>query len=276
MRVGLFLLTNAGVVIVLSFVLNILGIGQSGNMMGLIVLTSIFGMGGAFLSLMMSKSMALRSVGAGIITDPQNDVERWLLKMVEKQAKEAGIGMPDVAIFQAPSPNAFATGSNRNAALVAVSTGLLQHMKPNEVEAVMAHEISHVANGDMVTLTLLQGVMNTFVMVFAHILAAAMDKGRRGMGYFMGYYIAQSVLGFLAAMVVMWFSRYREFRADSGGGQLAGVANMIAALERLKAEPVSESLPDSVDAFGISGGIGKLLSSHPPLDKRIEHLRNQV
>ena len=276
MRVGLFLLTNAGVVIVLSFVLNILGIGQSGNMMGLIVLTSIFGMGGAFLSLMMSKSMALRSVGAGIITDPQNDVERWLLKMVEKQAKEAGIGMPDVAIFQAPSPNAFATGSNRNAALVAVSTGLLQHMKPNEVEAVMAHEISHVANGDMVTLTLLQGVMNTFVMVFAHILAAAMDKGRRGMGYFMGYYIAQSVLGFLAAMVVMWFSRYREFRADSGGGQLAGVANMIAALERLKAAPVSESLPDSVDAFGISGGIGKLLSSHPPLDKRIEYLRNQV
>ncbi len=276
MRVGLFLLTNAGVVIVLSFVLNILGIGQSGNMMGLIVLTSIFGMGGAFFSLMMSKSMALRSVGAGVITDPQNDVERWLLKMVEKQAKEAGIGMPDVAIFQAPSPNAFATGSNRNAALVAVSTGLLQHMKPNEVEAVMAHEISHVANGDMVTLTLLQGVMNTFVMVFAHILAAAMDKGRRGMGYFMGYYIAQSVLGFLAAMVVMWFSRYREFRADSGGGQLAGVANMIAALERLKAAPVSESLPDSVDAFGISGGIGKLLSSHPPLDKRIEYLRNQV
>jgi len=276
MRVGLFLLTNAGVVIVLSFVLNILGVGQSGNMMGLILLTSIFGMGGAFLSLMMSKSMALRSVGAGVITEPQNDTEKWLLKLVEKQAKEARIGMPDVAIFESASPNAFATGSNRNAALVAVSTGLLRHMKPEEVGAVMAHEISHVANGDMVTLTLLQGVMNTFVMIFAHILAAALDKGRRGMGYFMGYYVAQSVLGFLAAMVVMWFSRYREFRADSGGGQLAGVGNMIAALERLKVAPDSEPLPDSVDAFGISGGIGKLLSSHPPLDKRIERLRSQL
>ena len=276
MRVGLFLLTNAGVVIVLSFVLNILGVGQSGNMMGLIILTSIFGMGGAFISLMMSKSMALRSVGAKVITDPQNDIEKWLLKLVEQQAKEARIGMPDVAIFESVSPNAFATGSNRNAALVAVSTGLLRHMKPEEVEAVMAHEISHVANGDMVTLTLLQGVMNTFVMIFAHILAAALDKGRRGMGYFMGYYVAQSVLGFLAAMVVMWFSRYREFRADTGGGQLAGVGNMIAALERLKVAPDSEPLPDSVDAFGISGGIGKLLSSHPPLDKRIERLRSQI
>ena len=149
-------------------------------------------------------------------------------------------------------------------------------METNEVEAVMAHEISHVANGDMVTLTLLQGVMNTFVMIFAHILAAALDKGRRGMGYFIGYYIAQSVLGFLAAMVVMWFSRYREFRADSGGGELAGVDNMISALEKLKVSPVNESLPDSVDAFGIAGGIGQLLSSHPPLDKRIQRLREQL
>ena len=223
MRIGLFLLTNAGVVMVLSIVLNVLGIGQGGSMLGLVLITSLFGMGGAFISLMMSKSMALRSVGASVITKPKNEVERWLIEMVEKQARKAGIGMPDVAIFESASPNAFATGANKNSSLVAVSTGLLKHMETNEVEAVMAHEISHVANGDMVTLTLLQGVMNTFVMIFAHILAAALDKGRRGMGYFIGYYIAQSVLGFLAAMVVMWFSRYREFRADSGGGDLAGV-----------------------------------------------------
>lgn len=276
MRIGLFLLTNAGVVMVLSIVLNVLGIGQGGSMLGLVLITSLFGMGGAFISLMMSKSMALRSVGASVITKPKNEVERWLIEMVEKQARKAGIGMPDVAIFESPSPNAFATGSNKNSSLVAVSTGLLKHMETNEVEAVMAHEISHVANGDMVTLTLLQGVMNTFVMIFAHILAAALDKGRRGMGYFIGYYLAQSVLGFLAAMVVMWFSRYREFRADSGGGNLAGVDNMIAALEKLKVSPANESLPDSVDAFGISGGIGQLLSSHPPLDKRIQRLREQL
>ena len=276
MRIGLFLLTNAGVVMVLSIVLNVLGIGQGDSMLGLVLITSLFGMGGAFISLMMSKSMALRSVGASVITKPKNEVERWLIEMVEKQARKAGIGMPDVAIFESPSPNAFATGSNKNSSLVAVSTGLLKHMETNEVEAVMAHEISHVANGDMVTLTLLQGVMNTFVMIFAHILAAALDKGRRGMGYFIGYYLAQSVLGFLAAMVVMWFSRYREFRADSGGGKLAGVDNMIAALEKLKVSPANESLPDSVDAFGISGGIGQLLSSHPPLDKRIQRLREQL
>ena len=276
MRIGLFLLTNAGVVMVLSIVLNVLGIGQGGSMLGLVLITSLFGMGGAFISLMMSKSMALRSVGASVITKPKNEVERWLVEMVEKQARKAGIGMPDVAIFESASPNAFATGANKNSSLVAVSTGLLKHMETNEVEAVMAHEISHVANGDMGTLTLLQGVMNTFVMIFAHILAAALDKGRRGMGYFIGYYIAQSVLGFLAAMVVMWFSRYREFRADSGGGELAGVGNMISALEKLKVSPVNESLPDSVDAFGIAGGIGQLLSSHPPLDKRIQRLREQL
>lgn len=276
MRIGLFLLTNAGVVMVLSIVLNVLGIGQGGDMLGLVLITSLFGMGGAFISLMMSKSMALRSVGASVITKPKNEVERWLVEMVEKQARKAGIGMPDVAIFESASPNAFATGANKNSSLVAVSTGLLKHMEANEVEAVMAHEISHVANGDMVTLTLLQGVMNTFVMIFAHILAAALDKGRRGMGYFIGYYLAQSVLGFLAAMVVMWFSRYREFRADSGGGKLAGVDNMISALEKLKVSPVNESLPDSVDAFGIAGGIGQLLSSHPPLDKRIQRLREQL
>ena len=276
MRLGLFLLTNAGVVVVLSVVLNVLGIGQGGDMLGLVLVTSLFGMGGAFISLMMSKSMALRSVRASVITEPKTEVERWLIEMVKKQARQAGIGMPDVAIFESASPNAFATGANKNSSLVAVSTGLLKHMETNEVEAVMAHEISHVANGDMVTLTLLQGVMNTFVMIFAHVLAAAIDKGRRGMGYFIGYYIAQSVLGFLAAIVVMWFSRYREFRADSGGGELAGVGNMVSALEKLKVSPVNESLPDSVDAFGISGGIGQLLSSHPPLDKRIQRLREQL
>jgi len=181
-----------------------------------------------------------------------------------------------VAIFESPTPNAFATGAKKDAALVAVSSGLLQHMSDDEVEAVLAHEISHVANGDMVTLALLQGVMNTFVMVFANIIAAALDRnGRgRGMGYFVGYYVAQIGLGFLASLVVMWFSRYREYRADAGGAALAGRAKMIAALERLQQGATPEPLPREVEAFAISGGLGSLLSTHPPLNARIQALRN--
>lgn len=275
MRVGLFLATNFAVLTVLSIVLNMLGLDRQSTT-GFLVFAAIFGMGGSFISLMLSKTMAARSVGARMIEQPANNTERWLIETVARQAEAAGIGMPDVAIFDSPSPNAFATGANRDAALVAVSTGLLRHMDEGEVEAVLGHEVSHVANGDMVTLALLQGVMNTFVMVFAHVVAGALDRdGRgRGMGYYAGYYVAQMVLGFLASLVVMWFSRYREFRADAGGARLSSRDRMIAALERLQqAAGQAEPLPDTVDAFGIAGGLGHLLSTHPPLEKRIAALR---
>lgn len=277
LRIGLFLATNFAVLIVLSIVLNVLGLNQPGSGTGgLIVFAAIFGMGGAFISLMLSKSMARRSVGAQVITEPSSATERWLLDTVAKQAEAAGIGMPEVAVFNSPSPNAFATGANRNAALVAVSTGLLQHMNEDEVEAVLGHEIAHVANGDMVTLALVQGVMNTFVMVFAHVLAAAIDRdnrGGRGIGYYVGYFVAQAVLGFLASLVVMWFSRFREYRADAGGARYAGRGKMIAALERLQQVSNPKALPESMAAFGISGGLGSLLSTHPPLEARIRRLR---
>ncbi len=275
LRIGLFLATNFAVLIVLSIVLNLLGINQQGTG-GFLIFAAVFGMGGAFISLLLSKTMAARSVGARIIEQPANSTERWLVETVARQAEAAGIGMPDVAVFDSPSPNAFATGANKDAALVAVSTGLLRNMNEGEVEAVLGHEISHVANGDMVTLALLQGVMNTFVMVFAHLIASAIDRdGRgRGMGYFIGYYAAQAGLGFLASLVVMWFSRFREYRADAGGARLAGRDRMIAALERLKLGQQAEPLPDSVEAFGIAGGLGSLLSTHPPLEKRIQALRS--
>ena len=201
--------------------------------------------------------------------------KRPLIETVARQAERAGIGMPEVTIFQSPGPNAFATGAKKDSALVAVSSGLLQHMSDDEVEAVLAHEISHVANGDMVTLALLQGVMNTFVIVFAHLIAGALDRGGRGrgMGYFIGYYVAQMALGFLAALVVMWFSRYSEYRADAGGASLAGRAKMIVALERLQQGAAPDALPQSVEAFGIAGGLGHLLSTHPPLQARIKALR---
>ncbi|MEQ8663312.1 MAG: protease HtpX [Gammaproteobacteria bacterium] len=270
LRIGLFLATNFAVLVVLSIVLNLLGLNQQGTG-GMLVFAALFGMGGAFISLLMSKSMAARAVGAQIIEQPANAAERWLLETVQAQATAAGIGMPDVAVFDSPSPNAFATGANKDDALVAVSTGLLRHMDRDEVEAVLAHEVSHVANGDMVTLALLQGVMNTFVMVFAHVLAAAIDRDSRGRGagYYLGYFAAQAVLGFLASLVVMWFSRHREYRADAGGARLAGRQKMIAALERLQQQAQPEALPDTVEAFGIAGGLGHLLSTHPPLEQRI-------
>jgi len=274
LRIGLFLATNFAVLVVLSIVLNLLGLNQQGTG-GMLVFAALFGMGGALISLLMSKSMAARAVGAQIIEQPANSAERWLLETVQAQAQAAGIGMPDVAVFDSPSPNAFATGANKDQALVAVSTGLLRHMNQDEVEAVLAHEVSHVANGDMVTLALLQGVMNTFVMVFAHVVAAAIDRDSRGRGagYYLGYFAAQAVLGFLASLVVMWFSRYREYRADAGGARLAGRGKMIAALERLQQQAQPEALPDTVEAFGIAGGLGHLLATHPPLASRIAALR---
>ena len=278
MRIGLFVATNAAVLFVLSIVLNLLGFNQPGQGTGgILVMAAVFGMGGSLVSLLMSKSLAARSVGAQIIETPRTAGEQWLVNTVAQQAQNAGIGMPQVAIFDSATPNAFATGANKDAALVAVSTGLLRNMTQDEVEAVLAHEISHVANGDMVTLALLQGVMNTFVMVFAHLLAAVIDRSdgreQRGMGYYIGYYVAQTVLGFVAAMVVMWFSRRREYRADAGGAHLAGRSKMIAALERLKQGADHEPLPNSMAAFGIAGGLGSLFATHPPLEARIAALR---
>ena len=282
-RIVLFLATNIAVVFVLSVVLTLLGLNQpGGGMTGFLVVAAVFGMGGSFISLMMSKSMAIRATGAHIIEQPRSATEQWLVQTIHSQADRAGIGKPQVAIFDSPALNAFATGADRNDALVAVSTGLLQSMNKTETEAVLGHEISHVANGDMVTLSLIQGVVNTFVMVFARIVAAAIDRGSgrggHGMGYFAGYMIAQVVLGFLASLLVMWFSRQREFRADAGGAELAGRDNMIAALERLQAGASAHALPDSMAAFGISGkfggALGQLLATHPPLSARIEALRN--
>ncbi|MBI4695386.1 MAG: protease HtpX [Gammaproteobacteria bacterium] len=284
-RVLLFLATNFAVVLVLSVVLHLLGVDQQGqNLLPIIVVTSIFGMGGAFVSLWLSKSMSLRATGARLIEQPASSAERWLVETVRRHATKAGIGMPDVAVFDSPTPNAFATGADRNHALVAVSTGLLQNMGESEVEAVLGHEISHVANGDMVTLTLIQGVVNTFVMVFARLVAAAIDRGGRGgdyrgggIGYFAAYMVAQAVLGFLASLIVMWFSRRREFRADAGGATLAGRAAMIAALERLQRLEQPSDLPPAMAAFGITGELtgmlGALLASHPPLAVRIAALR---
>ncbi len=280
-RIALFLATNFAVVLVLGLILNLLGLNQSGNTTSFLVMAALMGMGGSFISLMMSKSMAIRSTGAQVIESPRNQTEVWLVQTVKRQAEKLGLGMPDVAIFNSPTPNAFATGADRNHALVAVSTGLLQQMNEAEVEAVLGHEMAHVGNGDMVTLTLIQGVLNTFVMVFASILASVLDRnqnGQRGIGYYLGYTIAQALLGFLASLVVFWFSRRREFRADSGGADLAGRHKMIAALERLQQASNPAALPGGMRAFGISGGGGlaKLFMTHPPLSERIAALKAQT
>ena len=280
-RIFLFLATNFAVIIVLSVMMNLLGLNQQSSiMLPTIIFAAAFGMGGSFISLWMSKGMALRSTGAQIIDAPKNATESWLLETVKRQAEKAEIGMPDVAIFDSPALNAFATGAKRDDALVAVSLGLLNGMQEGEIEAVLGHEISHVANGDMVTLTLIQGVVNTFVIVFARIVAAAISRGRDGrgggIGYFFAYMIAQAVLGFLASLIVMWFSRHREFRADSGGATLASRDKMIAALEQLGAGQTAE-LPESMAAFGINAGLKRglraLFRTHPPLGDRINALR---
>ena len=286
-RIALFLGTNLAVLMVLGFVMNLLepwliSQGYNVNTVTTLLIAFVFGMGGSIISLLMSKSMALRSTGAQVIKEPRTQTERWIYETVKKQAQQAGIGMPDVAIYEAPEPNAFATGASKNNSLVAVSTGLLQNMRPNEVEAVLAHEVSHVANGDMVTMSLLQGVLNTFVLLLSRVLGQMIDRvvfrSERGYGpgYFITVMVLQLVLGILASIIVMAFSRWREFRADDGGARLAGRDNMMAALARLKNVHGPALLPESVEAFGIRGRVGsglkRLMMSHPPLDERIEAL----
>ncbi len=287
-RIALFLGTNLAVMVLLGIVMSLLGVhpNQTG---GLLVMAALFGFGGSLISLMMSKSMAKRATRAQVIEQPRNETEQWLFATVQRQAQAAGIGMPEVAIYDAPEINAFATGANRNNALVAVSTGLLRSMNRDEAEAVLGHEVSHVANGDMVTMALLQGVLNTFVIVLARVLGGIIDnalsgdrQGSRGPGlaYFAIVMVLELVFGLFATMIAMWFSRRREFRADAGGAALAGRGKMIAALERLAANHTPSTLPSQVEAFGIAGGIGsglrKLFLSHPPLEQRIATLRASV
>ena len=283
-RVILFIATNLAVVLVLSIVASLLGadryLTQSGlDLQKLLVFSAILGFGGSFISLLMSKWMAKFSTGAQVITKPSNSMEMWLMQTVERQARAAGIAMPEVAIFNAPEPNAFATGATRNSSLVAVSTGLLKNMNQDEVEAVLGHEISHVANGDMVTLTLVQGVVNTFVIFLSRVIGYVIDravfKSERGTGpgYMMTVFILQMVLGIGASMIVAWFSRQREFRADAGGANLAGKRKMISALQRLQSAHGQSSLPQQVAAFGIISGAAKLFSTHPPLEERIAALQ---
>ena len=286
-RILLFLATNIAILAVLSVSMRLLGIDQylastGQDPGGLLVFAAILGFGGSLISLAMSKFIAKRSTGARVITQPANAEEAWLVATVRRLATQAGIGMPEVAIYEAPDVNAFATGARRDSALVAVSTGLLRKLKQNEVEAVLGHEISHVANGDMVTLTLIQGVVNTFVIFFSRIIGRFVDqvifKSERGHGpgFFITVMVAQLVLGVLASVIVAWFSRQREFRADAGGARLAGRPNMVAALESLQRAHEPAALPDGMQAFGISGGVsrfGRLFMTHPPLPERIAALR---
>ena len=289
-RVFLFLATNLAILVVLSTVVRLLGLDRyltgTGGLGGLLAFAAVFGFGGAFISLALSKWMAKRSMGVEVITQPRNADEQWLVATVRAQAEQAGIGMPEVGVFQSPEPNAFATGASRNNALVAVSSGLLNRMNRKEVEAVLAHEVSHVANGDMVTLTLIQGVVNTFVIFLARIIGNLVDSalsrgeeregGSGGPAYFITVIVAEIALGILASMIVMWFSRHREFRADAGGARLAGRQSMISALEVLRRQRDPEGLPQQQAAFGILGGraagFKRLFMSHPPLEERIEAL----
>ena len=281
-RLFLFLATNLAVLALVSIVMSLLGVNPR-SFGGLLVMAALFGFGGSIVSLLMSKWIAKRTTGAHVIEQPRNEVEQWLHATVRRQAEAAGIGMPEVAIYDAPEINAFATGANRNNALVAVSTGLLRNMTRDEAEAVLGHEVAHVANGDMVTMALLQGVLNTFVIVLSRLVGRAIDGylGNRdgyGIGYYLSVFVLDMVFGLFASMIAMWFSRHREFRADAGGAALAGKPKMIAALERLAQTYGESSLPKQVAAFGISGGVGgglkRLLMSHPPLEERIAALRN--
>jgi len=289
-RIFLLVVTNIAVMAVLALVIQVFGLDrvlarQGMNVGGTLIISAIFGFGGAFISLLISKWMAKRAMGVRVITQPANEAEQWLVNTVRAQAEAAQIGMPEVGIFDSPEPNAFATGASRNSALVAVSTGLLRNMRREEVQAVLGHEVTHVANGDMVTLTLIQGVMNTFVFFLARVIGNIVDKvilkndrGGGGIGYFVTVIAAQIVLGFLAGMVVAWFSRKREFRADAGGAHLAGTNAMIGALEALKRVHSPTALPEQMKAFGIREGavtgLQRLLMSHPPLDERIAALNN--
>jgi len=294
MRILLFLATNMAVLVLVSIVFNLLGLegilannGVDLNLSALLVFCAIFGFGGSLISLFISKWMAKRGTGTYIIETPRNRDEQWLVDTVSELAQEAGIGMPEVGIFPSQAANAFATGWNRNAALVAVSAGLLQRFRPEEVRAVMAHEIGHVANGDMITLSLIQGVVNTFVMFLARIIGHTVDrvvfKTERGygIGYFVVTIVAELVLGALASTIVFWFSRWREYRADRAGADLTTNADMIAALQRLQLEQGQpQDLPGELTAFGISEqlkqGLAGLFSSHPPLDDRIRALQTRA
>jgi len=283
-RIVLFLATNLAVLFLAGIVMSVLGVSPD-QIGGLLVLGAMFGFGGSFISLLTSKWMAKRATGAQVITQPRNPTEQWLLATVQRQAQAAGIGMPEVAIYDAPEINAFATGANRNNALVAVSTGLLRNMQADEAEAVLGHEIAHVANGDMVTMALLQGVLNTFVIVLARVVGGIVDSylsgnrqnEGRGLAYYAIVMVLEMVFGLFATMIAMWFSRHREFRADAGGARLAGRQKMIAALERLAYNQGQSTLPTQVAAFGIAGGMGqglrRLFLSHPPLAERIAALK---
>jgi len=290
MRIGMFLATNAAILVLISVVFQVFGfegiLAENGvdlNLQALLVLSVVIGFGGSFISLALSKFMAKRSMGVRIIEQPGNDSERWLVDTVKRQAQMAHIGMPEVGIFDSPQPNAFATGMRRNSALVAVSTGLLQSMSADEVEAVLAHEITHVSNGDMITMGLIQGVVNTFVIflsrVIGHVVDRVVFKTQRGYGpaYFITSIVAQIFLSILASTIVMWFSRRREFRADAGGASLAGRDKMIGALQALQRGHEPKDLPGEFAAFGISGGLGsgfkKLFMTHPPLQERIAALQ---
>ena len=281
-RAFLFLATNMAVLALVSIVMSVLGV-DSRQFGGLLIMAALFGFGGSLFSLMISKWVAKRTTGAQVIAQPRNEAEQWLHATVQRQAQAAGIKMPEVAIYEAPEINAFATGPSRNNSLVAVSTGLLRAMNRDEAEAVLAHEVSHVANGDMVTMALLQGVLNTFVIVLSRVVGRVIDGylGNRdgyGIGYYMSVFVLDMVFGLFASMIAMWFSRRREFRADEGGAALAGKPKMIAALERLAQGQGETTLPKQVAAFGISGAVGhglrRLLMSHPPLEERIRSLRN--
>jgi len=273
-RIFYFLATNAAIMIVASIIMLFLPAELRNQDTQFLIIALLFGFGGSIVSLLMSKSMAKRSAGVHVIETPRNETEQWLISTVARQAKQAGIGMPEVGIFETPDMNAFATGANKNNALVAVSTGLLHNMSREEAEAVMGHEIAHVANGDMITLTLIQGIVNTFVLLLARALAMAIDRDGRGIGYYVGYFGGQIVFGFLASMIVSFFSRQREFRADEGGAEYASPQAMIGALERLKQGQAGE-LPNQLAAFGINSGVKKLFSTHPPLDDRIAALKNR-
>lgn len=281
MRIALFLATNFAVMIVLGIILSVTGI--AGNSTGgILIMSVLFGFAGSLISLFLSKTMALKSVGAEIIKTPSNNAEQWLFNTVQRQAQQAGIPMPDIAIYHSADVNAFATGATKSNSLVAVSTGLLNTMTEEEAEAVVAHEVAHIANGDMVTMTLLQGVLNTFVIFLSRMIATAVASGRNNDGeetqnsgtYFLVSMVLEILFGVLATIIAMWFSRYREFRADAGSASLVGKEKMIAALQRLQSLHEPQELQGSLNAFMINGKRKELFMSHPPLEKRIEALRN--
>lgn len=290
LRIGLFLATNLAVLLLLSLIFKLTGLdlyaARTGTDLGsLLIFAGIIGFAGSFISLAMSKWLAKMSTRAQVIEQPRNEIEAWLLNTVRRQADAAGIGMPEVAVFDSPEPNAFATGMSRNNALVAVSTGLLRNMSRDEVEAVLGHEVAHVANGDMVTMALIQGVLNTFVIFLSRVIGRIIDQAifksdRPGIGYYVVVFVLEIVLGLLASIIAMWFSRWREFRADAGGARLAGRHKMISALQRLQANQGPPQLPQEVAAFGISGGVAqglkRLFMSHPPLGERIAALQRSA